>query len=130
MTDPDTAELMAIRSAFCLVIARWRLTQSEVAMLLGDTAGPFPAGRVLPDTLDGAAERRLRLLVRLDLAFGRICPDDDVASRLRMPSAPGDAVTSLQTLADERVLRATIGMAEQFDGRSRAAAAAFHGWVP
>lgn len=113
MIDTDTTDLMAVRSSFCFVIARWRLTQSEIAMLLGSTAGAVPAGRVLPDLLDSAAERRLRLLIRLDRAFERICADDDVAVRIRTPNCLANGVTPLEALADERVLRATIGMAEE-----------------
>ena len=79
MTNPDDVELAAIRSSFCFVIARWRLTQSEVAMLLGQTHRTIPTGRILPDVLDKAAERRLRLLVRLDQAMEHIAPGGDIA---------------------------------------------------
>lgn len=113
MIDTDTADLMAVRSSFCFVIARWRLTQSEVAMLLGSTAGPVSNGRVLPDLLDSAAERRLRLLIRLDRAFDRMCADDDVAVRIRTPNFLENGVTPLEALADERVLRAAIAIAEE-----------------
>ncbi len=113
MISTDDVELLAVRSSFCFLVARWRLTQSDVAKLLGETAGPFPQSRILPDVLDSPAESRMRLLIRLDQALTHLTPDDDIAMRLRDGSAMEGSSTTLDALHNELTLRAAIRIAEK-----------------
>lgn len=109
--DPGEAELASVRSQFCTVIARWRLTQADLRALLGQTAGPFVEGRVLPDEMTSDAERRMRLLVRLDSGLERRFASDDVALRIRQSDSFGR--TPLQLLADLADLRLAVMLAER-----------------
>jgi len=111
--DPGEAELAAIRSQFCIVLARWRLTQADLRLVLGESAGPFENEHVLPNNLSSDAERRMRLLVRLDNGLLRSFPDEDVASHLRQPDSFGRI--PLEVLSDLADLRLAVALAE---GRS------------
>ncbi len=110
--DPGESELAAIRSRFCLVVARWRLSQAELRSILGESAGPVEQGRVLPNVLDSNAEQRMRLLVRLDSALHGRSTVDDFAIRLRETGSLMDGPTPLEMLADLADLRLAVALAE------------------
>ena len=112
MINANDAELLAVRSSFCFTVARWRLGQSDLANLLGETTAVFGRGRVLPDTLDAAAETRIRLLVRLDQALSFLMPGDDVGRRLRDGTALGGILPRLAAFHDMRALRGALRTAE------------------
>lgn len=111
--DAGEAELMAIRSQFCIVVARWRLTQSDLRVILGQSAGLFVEGRILPNHLSSDAERRMRLLVRLDSGLTRRFPDDDIGNLIRQTDSFG--ARPLDMLGELSDLRLAVALAE---GRS------------
>lgn len=110
--DPGEAELAAIRSQFCLVVARWRLTQSDLRLILGEGMEPCPECRILPNWLTADAERRMRLLVRLDNALLRRSPDGGIATPLKEANLLRHGRIRLDVLADLAALRSMIAWAE------------------
>ena len=112
MLDVNDAELMAVRSSFCLLVARWRLTQSEVRDLLGEPSERFLAGRVLPDVLGHDAETRMRLLLRLESALNHLADGADVSAQMRSNQF-GAGVTPLAALSSLADLRAAVRLAER-----------------
>ena len=118
MMDASNAELTAIRGEFCLLVARWRLTQVELHALLGGGSSPIAEGRVLPDVLVDDAERRMRLLLRLDKALQQLAPDLEVAVCLRDQTGQADGLTPLDSLRDILQLRRTLARVEGANGES------------
>jgi hypothetical protein len=116
MIDAGDVELKAVRAEFSLLIARWRLTQAELQSLLGADASEFTSGRVLPDVLDRSGETRLRLLLRLDVAFQRLGLELQITSYLRGPAELNDEISLLDSLSNLQVLRRTIAMVESAKG--------------
>jgi hypothetical protein len=112
MLDVDEIELTAVRNAFCMLVARWRLTQSEVRDLLGETSCRQLEGRILPDVLSADAETRVRLLLRLDSALERLAQGADVAAQLRSDRS-GAGATPLAMLGSLPVLRSAVRSAER-----------------
>ena len=108
----NESELLAVRQDFCLLVARWRLTQAEVAALLGSEASGAGAGRVLPDVLDSSAEHQVRLLIRLDKALSALLPDADLATSLRQGIAFERCLLSLQSIRHKQTLRKAIHLIE------------------
>ena len=112
MIDVNDAELAAVRSSFCMLVARWRLTQGEVGDLLGDESSRFLEDRVLPDVLGHEAETRMRLLLRLAAALEHLAGGADVSAQMR--SDPfGAGVTPLTVLSSLDELRAAVRMVER-----------------
>lgn len=108
----EALELAAVRSDFCGLVGRWRLTQGELRRLLGDRR-EWRGDRVLPGALDARGETAVRLLLRLDRALdGGLHVADDLADWIRM-HVPGSGVpTPLDAMADLPVLRAMVREAE------------------
>ncbi len=115
LIDPGDAELLAIRSQFCLLVARWRLTQADLSVILGETIGSFPKGRILPDWINANAEQRIRLLVRLDDALRHRSKDGDITAAPREVNLLESGTVPIHLLADLRALRAAIAWAESDD---------------
>lgn len=109
--DAGELELAAIRRQFCNVIARWRLTQAELRSILGQCVDPIAEGSVLPSRLNADAERRMRLLVRLDNALDKHSPDRDVALMMRQADSFGHI--PLELLAELTDLRLAVALAEE-----------------
>lgn len=112
MLDVNDVELAAVRSSFSMLVARWRLTQSEVRELLGDDTGRFVEGRILPDVLGHDAETRVRLLLRLEGALERLAAGADVSKQMRSARF-GAGVTPLAALSSLPFLRAAVRSAER-----------------
>lgn len=110
--DVHDVELAAVRRAFCMLVARWRLTQAELRTLLSSADVAAPPGRVLPDDVDAEGERRMRLLLRLDAAFARLTAGGDVGARLRGWRAAKEE-GPLGFLSDARSLWVVTVMAER-----------------
>lgn len=111
MLNADEAELAAVRRAFCLLMARWRLTQGEVRRLLG-VSDELPRNKVLPDVLNVDFETRVRLLLRLDQALQQLYPEADIGSQLRSSLVSSD-FPSLDALHDLSALRSAIVFADE-----------------
>ncbi len=111
MLDVNDAELAAVRSSFCMLVARWRLTQVEIRDLLGEHSGLFVEGRILPDVLGRDAETRMRLLLRLEGALEHLAEGADVCAQMRS-NRLGAGPTPLSTLSSLAVLRAAVRLAE------------------
>ena len=112
MLDVNDAELAAVRSSFCMLVARWRLTQSEVRDLLGEHSDRFVEGRILPDVLGHESETRMRLLLRLEGALERLSSGADVCAQLRSYRF-GTGTTLLAALSSLPALRAAVRSAER-----------------
>lgn len=108
----EALELAAVRSDFCGLVGRWRLTQGELRRLLGDRPS-WCGDRVLPGALDARGETTVRLLLRLERALDRgLSAAEDLADWIRM-HVPGSGVpTPLDAMADLPVLRAMVREAE------------------
>lgn len=113
MTNPCEAELIAVRSRFCCLVARWRLTQAELTSLLGAKSSTFAQSWILPDSLDDNGEHRLRLLLRLDDVLQQLEPDEDIGIRLRDRSGQTDGRSPLEAFGDLRELRGAIAYLER-----------------
>lgn len=92
-TDPS------LRRDFCNVIAKWRLTQAEVRMVLALKTPS--AGVVQPCDLGPDALLRAELLVELDLGLQALLGDiDRVSAWLRTPARPFAGATPLAAMGD------------------------------
>lgn len=104
--DTRDATDLSLRRDFCNVIAKWRLTQAEVRMVLALKTPS--AGVVQPCDLGPDAVLRAELLVELDLGLQALLGDiDRVSAWLRMPARPFAGATPLEAMGD---LDALIGM--------------------
>jgi hypothetical protein len=112
MLDVDDAELTAVRGSFCMLVARWRLTQGEVRDLLGEHSNRFVEGRVLPDVLGHESETRMRLLLRLESALEHLAAGADVCAQMRSNRFES-GITPLAAISSLPALRAAVRLAEQ-----------------
>lgn len=112
MLDVNDAELTAVRSSFCMLVARWRLTQGEVRDLLGEHSNGFVEGRILPDVLGHESETRMRLLLRLESALEHLAAGADVSAQMRSNRFEA-GVTPLAALSSLPALRAAVRLAER-----------------
>lgn len=84
--------------AFALLVARWRLTQSEVARLLGLQPG---GAWIHPAELDAASEGCLGEILQLEVALSEAFGDTAGMPRwLRTPSASLGGASPLSAMAD------------------------------
>lgn len=112
MLDCGAIELAVIRREFSHLIARWRLTQSEVRDLLGEEQEHLVAECIVPGVLGRDAETRVRLLLRLDAALECLAEGAEVAGVVRSNRFAG-GTSLLSTLSSLPDLRAAVRLAEK-----------------